>query len=91
MINIFYCEYCNWKKNVKKLEDADLLEVKNSEYNKKKYRCPNCGRLITYKESKIDPQEQLEYNKKKQENEEKIKSWMLEVEKYREELLKDDE
>ena len=91
MINILYCEYCNWKKNVKSIKDINLIEVKNSDYTKKKFRCPNCGRLISYKQSKIDPQQELEYNKKKHENQEKIKVWMQEVEKYREELLKNEQ
>jgi hypothetical protein len=91
MINILYCEYCNWKKNVKNIDDVDLIEVKNSDSKDKKFRCPNCGRMISCKKSKIDPQEELEYNKKRQENQEKIKIWMQEVEKYREELLKNEQ
>jgi transcription initiation factor TFIIIB Brf1 subunit/transcription initiation factor TFIIB len=74
MIEILYCDYCNWKK-----------VTRDASGDEKKIKCSSCGRLI--KAKKIpDPQKELELQIKKEKDEEDLKKWMEDTLKYREEF-----
>ena len=81
MINILYCDSCSFKKLFKNISDINLKE-----FGEKKYKCPNCGRLIKLKKAQ-DPQKELDLKLKKQNQQEELKKWKEELDSYREEFI----
>lgn len=88
MINIIYCEYCNWKTLTKDFSDVNLKEIPSDDKNKK-FKCPKCGRLISSKKIQ-DPQNELEKKIHKEKQSEDLKKWMEETLSYREEFNKNE-
>lgn len=73
---LIYCDFCNWKKIIDDSSKLDIVEVKSED--KRKFKCPSCGRLIISKKIS-DPQAELEHKIKKEKYLENYQNWIKSI------------